>query len=129
MGLKLLVVDDSRFQLHQLELTLSRLGCEVTACLKPEDVLIELEKSQFDCVFSDLLMPGLDGFELVGKIREKYPKQVVVVLTANIQKTAQAKCDELGVNFFINKPPEADILNEILQKITEGASQNEDVAS
>lgn len=129
MTLKLIIVDDSRFQLHQLENALKDLDCEVKACLKAEDVLDELEKNKYDCVFSDLLMPEMDGFELTNKIRKKHPEQVIAVLTANIQKTAKEKCLELGINYFINKPFETEDLSSIIQELKQGGQGNDSVAS
>jgi len=74
------------------------------------------EKHMPDCILLDLLMPEMDGFDVLEALGEKDLKIPVIVLTANIQKTAREKCLQLGAFAFTNKPTEEDELRSLVHK-------------
>lgn len=125
MGNKVVIVDDSRFQLHQVERILKELGLDVTAFLNGNEALKHLEDHQCDCLFTDLLMPEIDGFQLTQAVKERFPGLEIVVLTANIQKTVQQQCIDLGVTHFLNKPVDKAALEGVIGKISSLGGQNE----
>lgn len=61
-----------------------------------------------DCVFSDLLMPIMDGFEMAGRIRELNPATPIVIATADIQVSSRQRCEAIGVTKLVNKPLQPD---------------------
>ncbi|SMF54434.1 response regulator [Pseudobacteriovorax antillogorgiicola] len=125
MSLKVILVDDSHFQLNQIERLLQDLGCEVKPFLSGLEVLEELKKGNFDCVFTDLLMPELDGFELSAMIHEKYPDIDIVVLTANVQKSSEEQCHDNGVKYFLNKPVQKETLETVVNQLRQDRKKNE----
>ena len=107
---KILVVDDLEILLLQVSQFLSKQYEVVTAQSGAE--AIELyEKEKPDMVLSDLLMPGMSGFELVETLQEKYGQSVpVMFMTADDETETETKGLELGARDYIRKPVEPDIL-------------------
>ena len=80
----------------------------------------------FNCVVTDLLMPVLDGHQMLTQIRELDGQIPVVVLTADIQVSTREMCEQLAVSSFVNKPVKAEILRASVEKAlsqTQGASR------
>jgi two-component system chemotaxis response regulator CheY len=82
--------------------------------------LQEIEQCTFDCIVTDLVMPDLDGFELLAEIQRRHVLTPVVVLTADIQKTTQERCEGLGATAFVRKPVPPETLRSVLAGILGG---------
>ncbi len=65
----------------------------------------------------DLLMPDMDGMELVEKIREKYPSAKIVICSTDRQKFRRDDAKRLGVLDFLIKPVDKESLRATLAKI------------
>lgn len=90
---------------HQtLEASNGREGLEMALAHKPE------------CMFLDLLMPEMDGFEVLKTLQEQGSQLPVIVLTADIQETTRQQCFELGAMAVLNKPVVPDQLREWIKK-------------
>lgn len=102
---KILVVDDEPHNIMLLEGILTKLGYDVVGA---ENAVVGLEKLDrtFDLVFSDVMMPVMNGFEFVAKIRENAETQdiPVIMVTTLSQKNDRLKAVEVGANDFITKP-------------------------
>lgn len=57
-----------------------------------------------DLVLLDLLMPGVNGFELLGRIKEHQHKSLVIIVSADIQKSVREEVIGLGAMDFVPKP-------------------------
>ena len=57
-----------------------------------------------DCIILDLIMPEMDGFEVLRTLRKQDSKIPVIILSADIQEIVRKECFELGAKAFINKP-------------------------
>jgi len=68
MAMKILVVDDDELVLIALEALLSPNGYEVTTAINGDDALGKINKKKFDLMILDILMPGMNGFELCEKV-------------------------------------------------------------
>ena len=69
MGKKILVVDDDELVLIALETLLVPSGYDVTTASSGQDALEKLNQGTFDLLMLDIIMPGMNGFELCKKIR------------------------------------------------------------
>lgn len=102
---KILVVDDEPHNIMLLEGILVKLGHDVIGA---ENAVVALEKldRSFDLVLSDVMMPVMDGFEFVNKIRENSETHdiPVIMVTTLSRKDDRLKAVEIGVNDFITKP-------------------------
>ena len=70
-----------------------------------------------DCILLDLIMPEVDGLEVLKALRERGSKIPVIVLTADIQEIVRKECLELGATAFINKPLIGSRLLDTIQEV------------
>lgn len=102
MGAKILAVDDETGILKIIRRALEKDGHEVTVLSESEKTLEEpLER--YDLILLDVMMPGMDGFELCGKIRERADCPVLF-LTARTSEEDLMKGLGLGADDYIRKP-------------------------
>ncbi len=86
---RILAVDDQRYFRELLEGLLSEEGYDVVTASSGEEALRILDQSHFDIVLTDLVMPGMDGNDLVHRVKERDPDQEIVVVTGVVDvKTA-----------------------------------------
>lgn len=114
---KICVVDDSKFQLNSIKTIMVELGYEVEAFNDSTLALEALKSNQYDCLCTDLLMPNIDGMALVQEVKKINSKMPTIVLTANVQDTVEKKCKELGVNYFLNKPVNKEMMRSVLKNV------------
>lgn len=104
-NLRVLVVDDILINRKVLERMLRKIGVEVVKVAESgEDALLELDKATYDLIISDLQMPGMSGFELSEKIRDKSIETNVVGLTADTSPDLYGQCVASGMVDVIHKP-------------------------
>lgn len=114
-GLKVLLVDDEPDTLDLINVELAQHGAQVTGVTRAAEALALLEKNHFDVLISDIGMPGMDGYELIGQLRKKEAGQDVrlpaVALTAYARVQDRMRAILAGYSTHIAKPVEA---NELL---------------
>lgn len=115
--LSILIVDDSLFQMKNILKILSEREYSILKAKNGEEGLNHFQNEKIDCIISDLLMPVLDGFGMIKKIREIDQNIPIIVITADIQETSQERVKELGVTKMLNKPPKKDELLSALDEI------------
>ncbi len=103
---KILVIDDDVFQLKLLKYKLVKDDYQVTTALNALDGLKLLEKEAFDLIVCDLMMPGMDGFLFLQKIKanEKTRNIPFIFLTAMKDDQNIVKGLELGADDYLTKP-------------------------
>ena len=117
---KILVVDDNLMNLKVVEGLLRKYRIKIVGATSGEEALTLIESKDYDFVFMDHMMPGMDGVECFHHIRDKqapYFKQVpIIALTANAIAGSKEMFLAEGFNDFIAKPIDTALLNEILHK-------------
>ena len=101
---RILAVDDQRYFRELIEGLLSEEGYEAQTAGSGEEALRILERSAFDVVLTDLVMPGMDGCDLVHRIRERDPDQDIVVVTGVVDVKTAVDAMKLGANDYLLKP-------------------------
>jgi diguanylate cyclase (GGDEF)-like protein len=101
---RILAVDDQRYFRELIEGLLSEEGYEVQTAASGEEALRILEQSAFDIVLTDLVMPGMDGCDLVHRVRERDPEQNIVVVTGVVDVKTAVDAMKLGANDYLLKP-------------------------
>ncbi len=81
-GLRILVVDDEPDYCNVMKVILEANGLMVTCDTSGQAALATLAKKSFDLVITDLMMPEIDGRQLMAEIKERYPGVEVIILTA-----------------------------------------------
>ncbi len=73
----------------------------------------------YELVISDLLMPEMDGFEFVKKIRQdaQLVRSKIMLLTSAGRRGDSARCDELGIAAYVTKPVRRSELREVLSRL------------
>lgn len=106
LKLRGLVVDDSATVRAQLEVTLQRCGLEVETAEEGEAALAKLQSGIFDLVFLDVVMPGLNGYELCRKIRAipNGRHLPLVMLTSRSSPFDRARGALAGCDTYLTKP-------------------------
>lgn len=84
------------------------------------DAINKIKENKPACILCDLLMPNMNGDEVLRILNENKLNIPTIILTADIQETTKARCLELGAFGFINKPPNE---KELLSKIEEALNQ------
>ena len=81
----ILCVDDNEQSLSIRKVMLETRGYRVIACSNAEDALAEFKKGGVDLVLTDLIMPGVDGTQLINKIKDIAPETPAVLFSGKIQ--------------------------------------------
>jgi twitching motility two-component system response regulator PilH len=107
---RILVVDDSAYQRSKARRILEEAGHVSLEAINGRDGLERIVDDAPDCVLLDLLMPELDGIEVLREVRDQGITTPVVVVTADVQDTTRQLCMELGAAAVIHKPVKRDEL-------------------
>ena len=102
-AMRILVIDDEEFIRIVLEETLRREGCEVTLASGGKDGLDKLAQTSFDCVITDLRMPGVDGREVLRWARDHQPDVDVIMLTGHGEIQGAVEAMRAGASDFLVK--------------------------
>jgi DNA-binding NtrC family response regulator len=103
---RILIVDDEAAQRSSIAKMIERWGFQADSAAEGEEALRKLKESSFDAMVTDLMMPGMDGEELLRRIREEgagSPATIVLTAFGNID-TAITMVHDYGAFWFIEKP-------------------------
>lgn len=100
----ILVVDDEKNIRLTLSQSLEALGIQVHTAVNGEEALQKLGEVQFGLVFLDLKMPGMDGMEVLRRIKDDWPTARVIIITAHGTIESAVEAMKLGAVDFIQKP-------------------------
>ena len=108
----ILVVEDHPPLLQGLGELLGSVGYSVLGALSGEKALKTMEESRPDLILADVMMPGMDGYELYEKIQShpEWRDIPFVFLTALLDETHRLRAQKLGVDAYITKLVEPDVL-------------------
>lgn len=99
-----LVVEDDPSILLGLELNLKRAGYRVLLASDGDQGLALYEKERTDLILLDLMLPGVNGLEILRRIRAEQPQLPVIILTAMGAESDKIKGLDLGANDYVTKP-------------------------
>ena len=100
---------------HALELKLKQAGFNPTVVSNGEATLLALEKTNFSLILLDLIMPKINGYDVLKIIREKKMNVQIIILSNLSQSEEMEKAKKMGIQDYFNK---TDIsLNEIVKRV------------
>ncbi|PIS27772.1 MAG: two-component system response regulator, partial [Candidatus Marinimicrobia bacterium CG08_land_8_20_14_0_20_45_22] len=117
MNLNIVIIDDDKAQRDILSGYLKKIGCHVFSCESGNNCIPILENQSLDAVITDYRMPGMNGMEILQRVKEINPEIQVIILTAfgTIQDAVSAM--KSGAWDYLTKPVDLDELDIKLQKI------------
>ncbi len=123
---RILVVDDELSIIKFLRANLESRDYEVLTAMDGTEALNIFEKDLPDLIILDIMMPGIDGFEVCRRLRE-WTQTPIIMLSARADERDKVKCLDLGADDYITKPFGASELiarvNAVLRRSEVGASQ------
>ena len=122
---KVLVAEDSPLIRDAIRRELSRAGFEVTVAEDGEQALGLARAQRFDAVSSDVMMPKMDGYELVRALRQEphYRQIPIVMVTSKDARIDAMKGLDAGADAYLTKPAEADELIRTLDALLHRAQK------
>ena len=121
MSGKILVVDDSGLARRRMRVILEEAGYQV---LEAEDGMAALERYHVDrpdLVVLDLVMKGMYGMDVLGKLREMDGLARAIVASADVQASSHEMAAQAGAAGFVTKPIDADQLLALVRSTLGGA--------
>jgi CheY-like chemotaxis protein len=113
---RVLVVDDNKDAAETLGVLLEAAGYEVQTCFDPEAALAAADRFGPDACVLDINMPGMDGYELARKLREKDPEHppVLATVTAYEDYSHLTRAADAGFDLHFTKPADpAELLDQL----------------
>jgi DNA-binding response OmpR family regulator len=116
---RVLAVDDQRYFRELIEGLLCDAGYDVDTASSGEEALQLLEHHDYEIVLTDLVMPEMDGTELVRRIRERRAHQDIVMVTGVVDVKTAVEAMKQGATDYILKPFDRDSLVEAVGKVVD----------
>ena len=119
---KLLIIDDERVALRNLEHVMKKEGYDVTGTQSGANALKLLEEQHFDVVLTDLRMEKVDGMEILKRCRELYPDTEVIMITGFATLESGVDAMKHGAFYYIAKPFKLDEVRKVVKEAVEKVS-------
>jgi DNA-binding NtrC family response regulator len=113
---RILVVDDHRQARESMADVLRAVGHEVVCCASAPEALKTLESENFDCILTDLKMPGMNGVEFIIQLEQRRLGVQVVMVTAHASVATAVEAMRHGAFDYIEKPFNVDQLERLVSQ-------------
>ncbi len=116
-GKRVLVVDDDMRNIYALSASLEDWGCLISVANNGREAVEMVQKDSFDLVLMDIMMPEMDGYEAMRRIRaiDRFEHLPILALTAKAMREDRAKCIDAGANDYISKPINLEQLQSLMR--------------
>ncbi|MBN2332116.1 MAG: sigma-54-dependent Fis family transcriptional regulator [Deltaproteobacteria bacterium] len=119
---RILLIDNEEGLCRMMEAVLSGSGYMVKAYTSPREAVMEFQTNQWDLVISDIKMPGMDGLEVLQRIKEKDANLPVIMITAYATVETSIKALRKGAYDMLTKPFEPE---ELLYRVKNALKQTQ----
>ncbi len=113
---RLLLVDDEKEFVQTLSERLKLRQFQSEIAYSGKEALEVTEKENTDVMILDLKMPGIDGLEVLKKVKETKPHIEVIILTGHGSEQDKKKCMDLGAFAYLEKPTDINLLTDTMKK-------------
>lgn len=119
MPRNVLIIEDDSKSIHLLELILGSQGYGITVAHNGDEGLTVMRSRRFDLLVLDLMLPGMDGFEILRQVRAdpQLADLPVIISSARAQATSKHQAAELGAAAYLTKPYRKADLLEIVESL------------
>jgi DNA-binding response OmpR family regulator len=115
----ILVVDDEKNIRLTLSQALETLGAETDTAANGEEALTKLKEREFGLILLDIRMPGMDGMEVLHRLREIRPDIRVIMITAYGTVESAVEAMKLGAVDFLQKPFDPEEIRELVLRVAD----------
>jgi DNA-binding response OmpR family regulator len=116
-GKPILIVDDEKNIRLTLSQALKILEVETDTAANGEEALVKLKEREFGLILLDLKMPGMDGMEVLRRVREIRPDIRIIIITAYGTVESAVEAMKLGAVDFIQKPFSPEEIRELVSRV------------
>ena len=116
--MSIMVVDDEEIVRESLFHWFKKYGHVVETASSGFEALDKLENYPFHILFVDIKMPGMDGIELLEKVKTEYPDTIIVIITAYGSIESAVKAMRIGASDYLLKPFKPDQLSLVMERIS-----------
>ncbi|MBI1928291.1 response regulator [Candidatus Poribacteria bacterium] len=116
-GKPILIVDDEKNIRLTLSQSLESLGLETDTAVNGEEALAKLKEKEFGLMLLDLKMPGMDGMEVLRRVRKIRPDIRIIMITAHGTIESAVEAMKLGAVDFIQKPFAPKEIRELVSQV------------
>jgi two-component system response regulator PilR (NtrC family) len=117
---RILIVDDEQSLREFLEIFLHKEGFEVTTAEGGQEAVdLLVAETEFDLVLTDLMMPDVDGLQVLGEVKERYPETQVLMMTAFATADTAIEAMKKGAFDYIQKPFKNHEIQVVIDKALE----------
>src|SRR5512135_1142145 len=117
MSKSILIVEDEETLRESIKRIFVKEGYAVETAESAEKGLALCGTAAYDVIISDIILPGMDGIEMLAKVREQVPDQIFIVVTAYASLDTSVKALRAGAYDYIMKP----IIHEEIKQIVKNA--------
>jgi DNA-binding response OmpR family regulator len=121
----ILIVDDEKNIRLTLSQVLETLGAEIDTAADGEEALVKLKGREFGLILLDIRMPGMDGMEILRRVRDIRPDIRVIMITAYGTIESAVEAMKLGAVDFLQKPFDPEEIRELALRVTDRDKLNE----
>jgi DNA-binding response OmpR family regulator len=112
---KILLVDDEKEFVQTLSERLQARDMDSTVAYNGEEALEQIAKDEPEVIILDLKMPGIDGMEVLRKVKRERANVEVIILTGHGSEKDRALAEELGAFAYLEKPVDIDVLTKTMK--------------
>jgi len=117
--MRIAVVDDEPIVQRRLKAALEKEGHQVTTCASGEEFLKEAETAEFDLVYLDVVLPGLNGMEVLKSLKARAPETAVILITGHASIDAAVGAIKSGAFHYVSKPLKLEEIRNLTQMVQE----------
>jgi adenylate cyclase len=122
---RILIVDDEPFNVDLLEQELELLGYATVAAADGQQALERLAAGPIDLVLLDIMMPDVDGLDVVRTVRQTRSTEELPIIMVSAKSFSEdvTQCLELGANDYVTKPVDFEATLKLINRELEGAAK------
>ena len=116
LAINVLLIDDEEEFVLTLSERLESRGIGSKVAFDGSSAISMLDSAVPDVIVLDLKMPGMDGIEVLRRIKKKHPELEVIILTGHGAKSDRLLAEDLGAFAYLNKPVDIDVLADTMKQ-------------
>src|SRR5215510_9086350 len=123
----ILLIEDELQLRDDLQILLQSAGYQVTTAANGAEGIQQIREQPFDLVITDIVMPGMDGFQVMDDLRDHCPETVVVAMTGYVSTDSAIQALRKGAYDYLTKPLDVDLVYSVVARALEKVRLQKDL--